>query len=223
MFENIKKEYRSSLKEVKFNKFYWINAIFASIVSLIIAKLFNRSLSIFFCYTYIIISLIVYSHKDYKKALGKSKEKNVIKRFKIYMDCLCENRIDNVLSILSNYNFRTKNDLKLGIDYYNKEQPTKIESSFLGWVVSLALTLASFIEIAYDDSTQTLNFNKLTTILDSVSIYVALIVIPIIVLKFLMNTIFIPKKEIYSQLSDDMSYIYINFNKYKHKLSKKSN
>lgn len=223
MFENIKKEYKNNLRESRFNKFYWINASIACVVSLIILKLFNKSLSIFFFYTYIIISLIMYFYKDYKEVLKKNKEKKIKKRFKIYIDCLHKNHIDNVLTILSKYNFRTKNDLKLGIDYYNKEQPIKLESSFLGWIVSLALTLASFIEISYDDSTQTLNFNKLNMILDSVSIYVALIVVPIIVLKFLMNTIFIQKKELYSQLSDDMSYIYINFNKYKHKLSKKGN
>lgn len=223
MFKEIEKEYKGTLKENKFNSFYWKNAGFACIVSLIISKLINNTLAIIFCYIYIITKLIIYFYKDYKETTKKInlKKESITKRVKIYISQIKPNHVDNVLNILSSYNFRTKNDLKLVIDYYNSKQPITLESSPLGWIVSVALTIASFIEIAYDSNTQTINFNKLSLILNSTSIYIILIVIPIIIIKFIINIIIIPKRKLYSQLSEDLSFIYLNFNKYKNKLSKK--
>lgn len=110
--------------------------------------------------------------------------------------------------------------MKLAIDYYNSEKPIKVESDYLEWIVSIALTLSSFIEIAYNNETQTIDTTKISFILSSILGILLGFLVPIIMIKIIMNKQFISKKTIRSNLSDDLSYIYLNFNKYKNQLSK---
>ena len=148
------------------------------------------------------------------------KKMNIIDKFKIYSNEVEKQNFNNIVLLLKQYNFKTKNDLKLAIDYYNSEKPIKVESDYLGWIVSIALTLSSFIEIAYNNETQTIDTTKISVILGSTLGILLGFLVPIIIFKIIINKLFIPKKTIRSNLSDDLSYIYLNFNKYKNQLSK---
>ena len=84
----------------------------------------------------------------------------------------------------------------------------------------IALTLSSFIEIAYNNETQTIDTTKISVILSSTLGILLGFLVPIIIFKIIINKLFISKKTIRLNLSDDLSYIYLNFNKYKNQLSK---
>src|SRR5699024_8436490 len=144
-------------------------------------------------------------------------------KFKIYIKEVENQNINNLISLLKQYNFKTKNDLKMAIDYYNSEKPIKVESNYLGWIMSIALTLSSFIEIAYNTETQAIDITNISDIIVSNKIIIIVFLIPIIFLKFFINTVVIPKKILQSNLSEDLTYIYLNFDKYKNQLSKQNN
>ena len=74
--------------------------------------------------------------------------------------------------------------------------------------------------IAYDNETKTIDYQKISIILGSTIGYIIYLLIPIICFKLIINSLLLPKKKIQSQLSEDISYIYLNFNKYVNQLTK---
>ena len=221
MFKNIEKIYKKNLRETKFNKFYWITSFLLIIGSSLLQ--ISDNVKPYFIYTLLFIFVIGYFIINYintMKNVNIKKKINIIDKLKIYSNEVEKQNFNNIILLLKQYNFKTKNDLKLAIDYYNSEKPIKIESDYLGWIVSIALTLSSFIEIAYNTETQSIDTTKISIILGSTLGILAEFLVPIIVFKIIINKIFISKKTIRSNLSDDLSYIYLNFNKYKNQLSK---
>lgn len=221
MFKDIEKNYKKNLRETKFNKFYWITSFLLIIGSSLLQ--ISDNVKPYFIYTLLFIFVIGYFIINYintMKNVKFKKKMNIIDKFKIYSNEVEKQNFNNIVLLLKQYNFKTKNDLKLAIDYYNSEKPIKAESDYLGWIVSIALTLSSFIEIAYNNETQTIDTTKISVILGSTLGILLGFLVPIIIFKIIINKLFIPKKTIRSNLSDDLSYIYLNFNKYKNQLSK---
>ena len=221
MFKNIKKSYKKNLRENKFNKYYWCVAISLIVIS----SLFKipNNIKPYFIYISLFILVIGYFIIDFFKVIKKCKLKDktpISIIFNAYIKEIESQNVNNLILLLKQYNFRTKNDLKLAIDYYNSEKPLKVESDYLGWIVSIALTLSSFIEIAYNPETQTIDMTKISVILGSTAGIIMGFIIPIIIIKLVINGIIIPKKRLQSNLSEDLSYIYLNFDKYKNQLSK---
>lgn len=221
MFKDIEKNYKKNLRETKFNKFYWTTS-FSLILSSSLLQISDKDKP-YFIYILLFIFVIGYFIINYIKTMKNiniKKKINIIKKLKMYAIEIEKQKFNNIILLLTKYNFKTKNDLKLAIDYYNSEKPIKIESDYLGWIVSIALTLSSFIEIAYNTETQSIDTTKISIILGSTLGILVEFLVPIIVFKIIINKIFISKKTIRSNLSDDLSYIYLNFNKYKNQLSK---
>lgn len=221
MFKNIKKSYKKNLRENKFNKYYWCVAISLIVIS----SLFKipNNIKPYFIYISLFILVIWYFIIDFFKVIKKCKLKDkapISIIFNAYIKEIESQNVNNLILLLKQYNFRTKNDLKLAIDYYNSEKPLKVESDYLGWIVSIALTLSSFMEIAYNPETQTIDMTKISVILGSTAGIIMGFIIPIIIIKLVINGIIIPKKRLQSNLSEDLSYIYLNFDKYKNQLSK---
>lgn len=221
MFKDIEKNYKKNLRETKFNKFYWITSFLLILCSSLLQ--ISDNVKQHFIFTLLFIFVIGYFIINYIKTMKKvniKKKINIIEKLKIYSSEVEKQNFNNVILLLKQYNFKTKNDLKLAIDYYNSEKPIRIESDYLGWIVSISLTLSSFIEIAYNSETQTIDTTKISVILGSTLGIIIGFLIPIIIFKIIINKLFISKKTIRSNLSDDLSYIYLNFNKYKNQLSK---
>lgn len=222
MFKDIEKNYKKNLRETKFNKFYWITSFLLILGSLLLQ--ISDNIKPYFIYTLLFIFVIGYFIINYIKTMKNvniKKKINIIEKLKIYSSEVEKQNINNIILLLKQYNFKTKNDLKLAIDYYNSEKPIKVESDYLGWIVSISLTLSSFIEIAYNTETQAIDTTKISVILGSALGIIIGFLIPIIIFKIIINKSFTSKKTIRSNLSDDLSYIYLNFDKYKNQLSKK--
>lgn len=222
MFKDIEKNYKKNLRETKFNKFYWITSFLLILGSSLLQ--ISDNIKPYFIYTLLFIFVIGYFIINYIKTMKNvniKKKINIIEKLKIYSSEVEKQNFNNIILLLKQYNFKTKNDLKLAIDYYNSEKPIKVESDYLGWIVSISLTLSSFIEIAYNTETQAIDTTKISVILGSALGIIIGFLIPIIIFKIIINKSFTSKKIIRSNLSDDLSYIYLNFDKYKNQLSKK--
>lgn len=222
MFKDIEKNYKKNLRETKFNKFYWITSFLLILGSSLLQ--ISDNIKPYFIYTLLFIFVIGYFIINYIKTMKNvniKKKINIIEKLKIYSSEVEKQNFNNIIILLKQYNFKTKNDLKLAIDYYNSEKPIKVESDYLGWIVSISLTLSSFIEIAYNTETQAIDTTKISLILGSALGIIIGFLIPIIIFKIIINKSFTSKKTIRSNLSDDLSYIYLNFDKYKNQLSKK--
>lgn len=222
MFKDIEKNYKKNLRETKFNKFYWITSFLLILGSSLLQ--ISDNIKPYFIYTLLFIFVIGYFIINYIKTMKNvniKKKINIIEKLKIYSSEVEKQNINNIILLLKQYNLKTKNDLKLAIDYYNSEKPIKVESDYLGWIVSISLTLSSFIEIAYNTETQAIDTTKISVILGSALGIIIGFLIPIIIFKIIINKSFTSKKTIRSNLSDDLSYIYLNFDKYKNQLSKK--
>lgn len=222
MFKDIEKNYKKNLRETKFNKFYWITSFLLILGSSLLQ--ISDNIKPYFIYTLLFIFVIGYFIINYIKTMKNvniKKKINIIEKLKIYSSEVENQNFNNIILLLKQYNFKTKNDLKLAIDYYNSEKPIKVESDYLGWIVSISLTLSSFIEIAYNTETQAIDTTKISVILGSALGIIIGFLIPIIIFKIIINKSFTSKKTIRSNLSDDLSYIYLNFDKYKNQLSKK--
>lgn len=222
MFKDIEKNYKKNLRETKFNKFYWITSFLLILGSSLLQ--ISDNIKPYFIYTLLFIFVIGYFIINYIKTMENvniKKKINIIEKLKIYSSEVEKQNFNNIILLLKQYNFKTKNDLKLAIDYYNSEKPIKVESDYLGWIVSISLTLSSFIEIAYNTETLAIDTTKISVILGSTLGIIIGFLIPIIIFKIIINKSFTSKKTIRSNLSDDLSYIYLNFDKYKNQLSKK--
>ena len=219
MFKDIEKNYKKNLRETKFNKFYWITSFLLILGSSLLQ--ISDNIKPYFIYTLLFIFVIGYFIINYIKTMKNvniKKKINIIEKLKIYSSEVEKQNFNNIILLLKQYNFKTKNDLKLAIDYYNSEKPIKVESDYLGWIVSISLTLSSFIEIAYNTETQAIDTTKISVILGSALGIIIGFLIPIIIFKIIINKSFTSKKTIRSNLSDDLSYIYLNFDKYKNQL-----
>lgn len=222
MFKDIEKNYKKNLRETKFNKFYWITSFLLILGSSLLQ--ISDNIKPYFIYTLLFIFVIGYFIINYIKTMKNvniKKKINIIEKLKIYSSEVEKQNFNNIILLLKQYNFKTKNDLKLAIDYYNSEKPIKVESDYLGWIVSISLTLSSFIEIAYNTETKVIDTTKISVILGSALGIIIGFLIPIIIFKIIINKSFTSKKTVRSNLSDDLSYIYLNFDKYKNQLSKK--
>ena len=171
----------------------------------------------------LVIGYFIFEYFYIIKKSNIKRKTNFLNKFKVYLKAIENQDMDNLISLLKRYNFKTKNDLKMAIDYYNSEKPIKVESNYLGWIVSIALTLSSFIEIAYNTETQAIDTTKISVILGSTAGIIIVFLISIIFLNFFINSVVVSKKRLQSNLSEDLTYIYLNFDKYKNQLSKQNN
>lgn len=220
MFENIEKEYKKNSKEVKFTKFYWTSAIISTIV--FSAVKINNNIKNYNFIT-IILLVIAYLIIDYNKTIknnSKASKSKLLDNLKTYLHILKSGNFNNLITLLKKYNFKTKNDLKLAIDYFNSKRSIKIESSFWGQMVSALVSIASILTVAYDPITQKIDYTKVSIIYGTSIGYMLIAIIPIIIIKLIIDNIAFSKEKLHTELSDKLSYIYINFDKFKNQLAK---
>ena len=222
MYSNIEKEYKKVDLDSNFDKYYWKWSIIIGIVFIIIFNIFpNNNDLIYLMYLTIFIICIIYFVRDFRNTVKqKDTEKKFSEKLELYRNFKREERKTKLLSILRKYKFNTKDNLKIAIDYYSRKKPIPIESSILAWIVSTAITLASLVEIAYDKEKEIIDYTKISVIFSSTLGMVIGILIPILFIKFIFNRLRIPKTKLYSNIEEDLTIIYLNFNKYKNQLNK---
>lgn len=97
-----------------------------------------------------------------------------------------------------------------------------MKSSFLAWIVSASLTIASFVEIACNKDTHSIDYTKLSIIFGSTLGIIFIFLVIFAFFKITFKFSYFSKESIQSELVDDLTYIHMNFDKYKNQLAKKS-
>ena len=215
MFHEIEKNYRRNHKWKKFITFYWIISAIVVLQTIYIKDLFQSSrILLLYAFLEIFLCILLYFINDYDKTLKKfKKEKSFNNNLKNYIYQLREHQIDSLIDMLKQYNFKTKDDLKLAIDYYNNMQPMKIKSGLLSWVSTISITLFSIFETVYDKEKNIIDFSKLLVLLNTTISFILIITIFYLIIRYISNDIFANQK-IISGLNEDLCYIYLNFDKY---------
>ena len=122
----MEKDYKKNLRERKFNKYYWCSAISLIIISFLFR--IPNNIKSYFIYILLFILVVIYFVVDFFKIIKNYKFKNTTSfsdKFNVYIKENENQSTNNLILLLKQYNFRTKNDLKLAIDYYNSEKPIK--------------------------------------------------------------------------------------------------
>lgn len=222
MYNNIEKEYKNL--DNHFDKFYWKWATVISVIYIILSLIFpNNDFLIYIMYLSIFSLCVYYFINDFRTTLNvENRKKKFFVKLEIYKSAKKEKRKVKLLSILRKYNFNTKDNLKIAIDYYSRKKPILIESSILAWIVSAAITLASLVEIAYDKEKEIIDYTKISIIFGSTLGMVIAFLIPILIIKLLFNQLKSSKLKLFSSIEEDLTIIYLDFKKYKNQLKKKT-
>lgn len=222
----MEKEYKNLSKGRFFTFYYWCCVVIIILLSILFSYIFENFTIIKFYFIYITLFalIIIYFYVDFVniiKILNIKKNEKLLVKIEKYINYNNNNYFDKLIATLKKYNFKTKNDLKLAIDYYNRKQPIKTAPNYLSWFISVTVTISSFIELAYNEITKTFDFEKMSIIINIALQYTLSIAIFVIVVYFLIKLVFFPNNKIYLNIIEDLSYIYLNFNKFKNKLGKK--
>ena len=207
MFNQIERKYKKDSKELSFNISYWV---FSCIVIMAIVNwpyIIKIIIELVFALTFVFI----YYYIDYKKKAKGIKLKGIAKKIRYYFDEEEKNRIDSLVSSLSKSNINTKDKLEVAINYYNSKKPLKIESSILAWLLSFVVSLASLVAVAYDNSTNTIDYQKLSVVLGSTLGIVLIGIFLTFVTKNIMSQLGFSKKKTCEDLSNDIAFIYFNY------------
>lgn len=214
MFEDLMREYRKDSREKKFNVFYWR----FSVLILPFSLYFNFSL--LFVFILLIMASVSYFLIDYFKIMKgiNVKEKGIKSRIKAYNNKIEKLKFDSIIKLLKQYNLKTKSDLKFAIDYFISEKPIKTVPNLLELIITIFFSLAAFIGVAYNTETKSLNIEMINKIIDSTLAVLLCTLVPILIVKFIIDIFKNPKDKRYTNLINDLSYIYVNFDKFEKQL-----
>ncbi len=227
MFYSFEKKYKDTLSEVKFNRVYLISSAIILFIGYILIKIFPDFMYTKIKYIYsfgsIIAVVILYFIIDFIKVVNKlniNKKEKLATKFTEYREFKKCKPLNDLLRLLNEYNFKTKDDLKLVIDYYNSKQSIKIESSPLSLIVSVLISLSTLVSIAYDDQSKSLSSEKAATVIGTTIGYGLIFILIAGMGYFIINYLLFSNKRLYSTLSEELSYIYVNYGKYKKQLNR---
>lgn len=223
MYYNIEKEYKKNNPNRAFDLFYWISSISLAIIVICLELIGLNGWYLLATFFIILILLIIlYTIVDSKKYLVNQKNvKGVKKRLKLYIDTIDNINIMNLVDILKSNNITTKDKLNQCILHYRKKCSNEIKNSFWGNVITLIITLASFMVVGYDEELRVIDYEKLSVALSSAIGIIIFMYIIIYDLKCFIDGILVPKDKLYDELEDNLTYVYMNFDKYFKNIDKK--
>lgn len=159
--------------------------------------------------------------RDIKATMGKQVHaKGIIKTLVQYFEADRRIRMGNLLIDLREHNVRTKTDLKLAMDYFEKLIPTKTRPGLLEWTLSVIVALVPVIVLAYDDSTRTINSAEVFALLRPTLEIALAVIMPILLIKIVLSFISSSRTKVESALVEDLAYIYINYEDFRENLEK---
>lgn len=216
MYYSIEKFYKKNNPNKEFNIFYWSVSISLAIIFVILTMFgVNTWVAIIAFFVILLLLIVVYTIVDYKNKLKNVEITNGLKnKIEAYRDSIQNQNIENLIYILQKNDITKKNQIKQCILYYNKKVPVTIKSGFLGNFTTMLIGLASFVVAGYDDELGDINYQKLITAFGS-SIGIIFIIWPLVFgIKEFIDAFVFPKDKLYSELEDNLMYIYINHDKF---------
>lgn len=224
MFSEIEKEYKKALQQKRFLAYYWPCAIvvIAIAVTLDFALNLNRYL-VYGCAVLALLILVgVFFARDLQLASRSFRTvreaKGLAAKRAAYFAADDERRRDNLAIDLARHRINTKDDLALTLHYYQDRLPENTRPNLLSWILTAVITLVSIVVVAYDDSIGSINLRKLVPIFFSALVVAATILTPFIIARIISAIISNSRSKVETILVEDLAYIYVNYEKYRHRL-----
>lgn len=220
MFTEIEREYRKGLIERRFWRYYWRRAILAIILASVATVIFGfPSWAASFIIAGVLIILVIIFFIGDAHTLIKKRPAKAQSWKEAYRSADQQLRLETLLRDLKHHQINTKDEIRLAIDYYQAQRPISTRTSLLEFILSIAIAIMSVLAITYDDQLHTIDSLKLTAIFWPTIKIILIIIIPLLVITFIIRRIFESNIKIDSILIEDLSYIYVNFEKYRSKLN----
>ncbi len=223
MFTKIERKYRDTLSEQRFWRFYLLRAllILALAIFVVIFLGFNAWLVAGICLAILFVLVGVFFWRDMRMVIGGNKPMKFVAKLDAYAKADEKLRLRGLVASLAENNFRTREDLKLAIEYFEQQRPVTAKTGVLEWVLSIAIALASVVAIAYNDEQHMVDNLKLLGIIGPTLQIVLMVVVPMFVVGILARNVFFSQAKIDSILIEDLAYIYVNFDKFATELQAK--
>lgn len=225
LFSEIEKEYKKGLQEHRFFAFYWPRATFVAVLALVLDLVlnFNRWLIYSIMVLLLIFFVALFFWREYRRGISRvepEKLRQTARRhhMKVIFKTDDEIRINNLIEDLRSHNLRTKPDLELAINYFERNRPVASKPNLLEWTLSIAVTLSSVVLLAYDADTGAINIHKFISAFGSTMAIALVILTPFLIAKFIATRISASRTKVDSFLTEDLAFIYVNFDQYKKQL-----
>lgn len=217
MFNELEREYQKGLSERRFWNYYGIRAAGIVVIATVCTLVFNVNSWIIAVLTALMLFIFVgrFFSIDMQRVIGHKKiPRSYLARLQAYAVADQELRIANLLKSLKRNHLIQKDDLRLAIAFFEHNRPVTTKTGLLEWILSIAVTLASVVAIAYDDNLHAIDMTKLLGILLP-SVRIALsILVPVLAIGFISNRIFFSKSKIDTILIEDLAFIYVNYDRF---------
>lgn len=226
MFSEIEKEYRKSVQERRYWAYYIKWAVPITVVAAVLSLVFRHLYGVILFVTTvllvgILITFIVHDIKATEEMVRAVRRKRgVIAKLQSYFETDDAMRVNNLVTNLAKHDIRTKEDLKLAIEYYESRLPMNTKPNLMDWILTTIVTVASVALVAYDEATSTIDVQKFLNVFISALIVAAICITPILVFKIVRYALSRFRNRVDTILVEDLAEIYVNFEGYGERFEK---
>ncbi len=226
MFSEIEKEYRKSVQERRYWAYYIKWAVPITVVAAVLSLAFRYLYGVILFVTTvllvgILITFIVHDIKATEEmARAVHRKRGIIAKLQSYFETDDAMRVNNLVANLVKHDIRTKEDLKLAIEYYESRLPMNTKPNLMDWILTTIVTVASVALVAYDEATSTIDVQKFLNVFISALIVAAICITPILVFKIVRYALSRFRNRVDTILVEDLAEIYVNFEGYEGRFEK---
>lgn len=226
MFSEIEKEYRKSVQERRYWAYYIKWAVPITVVAIVLSLIFRHLYGLIHLVTVMLLVglLAIFIVRDIKAtdeiARVVRRKKGIIAKLQSYFETDDAMRVNNLVTNLVKHDIRTKEDLKLAIEYYESRLPMNTKPNLMDWILTTIVTVASVALVAYDEATSTIDVQKFLNVFISALIVAAICITPILVFKIVRYALSRFRNRVDTILVEDLAEIYVNFEGYEERFEK---
>lgn len=226
MFSEIEKEYRKSVQERRYWAYYIKWAVPITVVAAVLSLAFRHLYGVILFVTTVLLVgiLITFIVRDIKAteemARAVRRKRGIIAKLQSYFETDDAMRVNNLVANLVKHDIRTKEDLKLAIEYYESRLPMNTKPNLMDWILTTIVTVASVALVAYDEATSTIDVQKFLNVFISALIVAAICITPILVFKIVRYILSRFRNRVDTILVEDLAEIYVNFEGYEERFEK---
>lgn len=226
MFSEIEKEYRKSVQERRYWAYYIKWAVPITVIAIVLSLIFRHLYGLIHLVTVMLLVglLVIFIVRDIKAtdeiARVVRRKKGVVAKLQSYFETDDAMRVNNLVANLVKHDIRTKEDLKLAIEYYESRLPMNTKPNLMDWILTTIVTVASVALVAYDEATSTIDVQKFLNVFISALIVAAICITPILVFKIVRYILSRFRNRVDTILVEDLAEIYVNFEGYEERFEK---
>lgn len=226
MFSEIEKEYRKSVQERRYWAYYIKWAVPITVIAIVLSLIFRHLYGLIHLVTVMLLVglLVIFIVRDIKAtdeiARVVRRKKGVVAKLQSYFEVDDAMRVNNLVANLAKHDIRTKENLKLAIEYYESRLPMNTKPNLMDWILTTIVTVASVALVAYDEATSTIDVQKFLNVFISALIVAAICITPILVFKIVRYALSRFRNRVDTILVEDLAEIYVNFERYEERFEK---